>query len=147
MLIHTETTTNRWGWVVTTTLTEDEPGVYTSTIATFCPKASNPDGTFGRTDVKDGTVRLSPNGTIRWASNGALLMQDVIRDYGFANIPGFDAEAHQAAYDADAADFFARYREMRATHGYSAQERAEMRAAFGAGEIVVDVVTGQRIAL
>lgn len=39
------------------------------------------------------------------------------------------------------------YRERMKNHVYSAEEMFEMRAAFGEGETVVNVITGEKIQL
>lgn len=39
------------------------------------------------------------------------------------------------------------YREQMKTHKPSPQQLHEMRAAFGAGKVIVDVITGKRIKL
>lgn len=58
----------------------------------------------------------------------------------------FDAALTKATRDEENAAFFATYRAQRA-RGYSAEEIAEMRAAFGPGETVVNIITGERIRL
>ena len=57
------------------------------------------------------------------------------------------SEAYQMAYDEDTAKTLADYRERMMDHEYSHEELCEMRAAFGEGETVVNVITGQRIKL
>ena len=54
-----------------------------------------------------------------------------------------DVEAQEEARDAQVSAFLAAYREVMKNHTPSAEERHEMRAAFGAGKKVVNVVTGQ----
>jgi len=58
-----------------------------------------------------------------------------------------DREATAAANNAEAAEHLKAYRESRAKHGYSEEELHEMRAAFGAGTTVTDIITGKKIKL
>ena len=53
----------------------------------------------------------------------------------------------QAAYDVESSRSIASYKAARAKHGYSDEERFEMRAAFGPGAEVVDCLTGQKVRL
>lgn len=56
-------------------------------------------------------------------------------------------EVHKAAEDAETARIIAEHKAYRAEHGYSEEELFEMRAAFGPGEEVVNVLTGEKIKL
>ena len=58
-----------------------------------------------------------------------------------------DREATAQASDAEAAKSIAAYRENRMKNGYSAEELHEMRAAFGPGAKVKDILTGKTIKL
>lgn len=73
-----------------------------------------------------------------WASNGAPVPMHVIDDYDLS----FDRAAQKKACDDHTEAFLAEYRRNR--RGPSDEELFEMRAAFGPGAEVVDVVTGQR---
>jgi hypothetical protein len=81
-----------------------------------------------------------PDGELRWKSNPtSVIALDVFRD-AYVTPP----VSQQAAYDKHLGWFLAAYREARKNYVPSAEERYEMRAAFGPGEEVVDVITGQR---
>jgi hypothetical protein len=54
---------------------------------------------------------------------------------------------HGAARETQTSAVIASYRAARAKQGYSALELAEMRAAFGPGETIVDVITGEKVTL
>lgn len=77
---------------------------------------------------------------LRWKSNDAVVPPSVLRDY-FLEIPA----AQQASYDKETDEFLAEYR--RNARPPSEEQLFEMRAAFGPGATVVDVITGQRIKL
>jgi len=51
------------------------------------------------------------------------------------------------AIEKNTVKFLKEYRESRKNYKYSEEELFEMRAAFGEGEIIVDVITGQEIQL
>lgn len=74
-----------------------------------------------------------------WESNDAVVPDDIIEATDWQ----FKAE-HMAARDAQTTAFLTEYRERMANHVPSDEEMFEMRAAFGPGEEVVNVITGQR---
>ena len=74
----------------------------------------------------------------RWTTNGSVVPRDVARllkDNGYA----VDLDATDAARDARMAELARRARAYRPTD----EDMWEMRAAFGAGTRVVDVLTGR----
>lgn len=134
--ISTSTTTDRWGIQTTVTVTQTAPDLFTSVTSTFVPHAPENSRTS-----QPSTVRLT-EGVLRWTCNDAILMADVVRDHGFASVPGYDADRHLAAYRAELDVFLGDYRRRMANHKPSDEELFEMRAAFGAGTKVVNVITG-----
>ena len=87
---------------------------------------------------------VDSNGAIRWKSNGNYLMDDYCEILEYAAYP-FSREATKAARDAQIAQQLADYRSNppMMTDEYI----AEMRAAFGSGTSVVDVISGKQILL
>jgi len=83
-------------------------------------------------------------GAIKWKSNGQYLMDDYceVLEYG-----GFDFSraATSIARSIQQEESIARYKENRQQP--SAEEIFEMRAAFGRGKTVIDVIAGQEIQL
>ncbi len=77
--------------------------------------------------------------TWRWCSNDSVIMLDVCRDYG---IP-CDTKAQEAARNGYVDAFLAEYRASQPATP-SAEEQYEMRAAFGPGKTIVDVITGRK---
>jgi hypothetical protein len=94
----------------------------------------------------NGEIFFGADGVVRWTSNNRVMPKDcreilsytVYRDL-------FSEEASREAEDEETAAFLEAYR--RNYKGPSAEERAEMRAAFGTGSTVVDIITGERIRL
>lgn len=73
-----------------------------------------------------------------WRSNGHVIPDSVWREAGL-DAPDGQAEARAA----DVARDLARYRETMRNHVPDAEELYEMRAAFGEGAEVVNVITGK----
>lgn len=102
-----------------------------------------------RAEVERNRARLETDtfvgadGELRWKTNPtSVIAPDVFRD-AYVAAPA----AQQAAYDTNTAAFLREYRARMANHVPSAEELFEMRAAFGPGATVVNVVTGQEYRL
>lgn len=85
---------------------------------------------------------LGPSGELRWLSNGAVVPLDIFAEAGIA-----PPDAQEAARKIEVDAFLAEYRRQRTGRSRSAEEFAEMRAAFGHGAKVVDVITGESVTL
>lgn len=84
------------------------------------------------------------DGALCWKSNGSYLMDDMIemlvyKDYDFS------PEATSRKRKEQDAKFLEEYRSR--PHVISDEELYEMRAAFGKGTTIVDVLTGEKIQL
>ena len=84
------------------------------------------------------------DGAAKWKSSGNYLPADVVEKLTFAGADFFSAEATAAKRDAQTAEFLNSYRK---NHKVTAEDRAEMEAAFGKGTTVVDIITGEKITL
>jgi hypothetical protein len=84
---------------------------------------------------------LAEDGAWRWSSNDAVVPLDAADEYG---IP-VDPVRQEAQRQADLDVFLAEYRRNHVPP--SAEARAKMRAAFGEGTTVVDIITGERTRL
>lgn len=105
------------------------------------------DNTLGAKDARYLAIKLRTeatitDGVIRWDSNGAVPPGDCLALAAHIGLP-VDLAACKAASDRETAAFLADYRK-RNRGPVSAEQRAEMRAAFGPGATVVNVVTGRR---
>lgn len=78
-------------------------------------------------------------GVLRWKSNDAVVPRFVY-DEAFVVCP----PEQGAAYDTETSRFISKYRASQAARAPSAEEQFEMRAAFGPGVDVVDVLSGRR---
>jgi hypothetical protein len=82
------------------------------------------------------------DGVFYWQSNGRPVPPSSFKE-AFVALPA----GQQAAHDADQRAAIAEYREARKDWKPSAEEMYEMRAAFGTGKTVVDMITGQKVRL
>ena len=78
-------------------------------------------------------------GALHWCSNDAPVPLDVFRD-AFVEPP----TSQKAVRDQHTTEFLAEYRRQNADRPLSGEDRFEMLAAFGPGETVVDLITGQK---
>lgn len=85
------------------------------------------------------------SGAWHWNSNDAVIPLDCLEEAGF----DFDPAVQQNARDAELRDLVQRMREAedRMTDEERAERDFEMRAAFGEGTTVVNVLTGRKINL
>lgn len=98
-------------------------------------------------DLADtGAILKEKDGAVKWKSSGNYLPEDCVEKLSYTHFK-FSPEATRKKRDAQTEQSLNAYRESRKNHSYSAEELFEMRAAFGAGTTVVDVITGQRIEL
>ena len=94
----------------------------------------------------NGEIFFGTDGVVRWTSNNRVMPKDcreILSHTAYRDL--FSEEASRAAEDAETAAFLESYRKNYT--GPSEEEKAEMRAAFGTGSTVVDVITGKRIRL
>ena len=87
-------------------------------------------------------IEVEEDGAAKWKSSGNYLPADVVEKLTFAGADFFSAEATAKKREAQRAEFLANYR-----HEVTEEERSEMRAAFGPGATVVDIISGKRIRL
>lgn len=94
----------------------------------------------------NGEIFFGADGVVRWTSNNRVMPKDcreILSHTAYRDL--FSEEASRAAEDAETAAFLESYRKNYT--GPSEEEKAEMRAAFGTGSTVADVITGKRIRL
>lgn len=92
--------------------------------------------------VKLRTEATITDGIIRWDSNGAVPPGDCLALAAHIGLP-VNLAACKAVSDRETDAFLTDYRK-RNSGPVSAEQRAEMRAAFGPGATVVNVLTGRR---
>lgn len=82
-------------------------------------------------------------GVPRWYANEHVIPADALAEYFIDQIPGFNKEATDKARTRETQAALAAYRASRAGRRPSGEEMFEMRAAFGRGTKVVNIITGQ----
>ena len=93
----------------------------------------------------DGEIFFGADGVCRWKSNNHILPADCREKLAYTPYRNlFDEQACKEADEAETAEAIAAYRR---NHRTTEEERMEMQAAFGKGTTVVDIFTGERIAL
>ena len=94
----------------------------------------------------NGEIFFGADGVVRWMSNNRVMPKDcreILSHTVYRDL--FNEDASRAAEEAETAAFLDSYR--KSYKGPSEEEKAEMRAAFGTGSTVVNVITGERIRL
>ena len=94
-------------------------------------------------ELAEGKITIDEDGIAR-NFIGRALMSDMMEKLSYVT-DAFSVEATRTARDKEVDESIAEYR--RNYKGPSEEALAEMRAAFGPGEVVVNVLTGTRIYL
>jgi hypothetical protein len=84
------------------------------------------------------------DGVVRWNSNDSVPPLDILKLWQHVGKP-FDFAKSDATRAAETAAFLAEYRRLNTGRKRSAEEMFELRAGFGEGAKVVDVVTGDPV--
>ena len=96
-----------------------------------------------REALEQGLITIDENGVAR-NRIGRVLMSDMLEKLTYIT-DAVDAEATAAARDEEVSRSLAAYRAN--AKPASEEEKNEMRAAFGKGQTVVNILTGERITL
>lgn len=88
---------------------------------------------------------VEEDGAVKWVSSGNYLPADCVEKLVFGGADWVDAEATARKRAAQNEAFLAEYRARKRV--VSEEEKAEMRAAFGPGAKVVDVLSGEIVDL
>ena len=89
-------------------------------------------------------IRTTISGAAFWNRNGNFLPADCAEILSHTDFP-FSLEATAKAREEQTAKQLEAYR--KSYKGPSEEEKAEMRAAFGTGTTVMDIITGEKIRL
>ena len=96
-----------------------------------------------RKDLAEGKITIDENGVARNCI-GRVLMSDMLEKLTYVT-DEVGEEATKAARDEEVTRSLAEYR--RNAKPASEEELSEMRAAFGEGQTIVNILTGERITL
>ena len=86
-------------------------------------------------------IEIEDDGAARWKKSGNYLPREVCEKLSYGGAP-LSIEATAVKREAQTAEFLAGY-----FHETTEEEKHAMRAAFGEGTTVVDIITGERIAV
>lgn len=95
-----------------------------------------------KSEMARGDITVDSEGVVRNCI-GRCLMDDLLAVAVYVD-PSISVENTQRARNTEDEAFLSEYRKVRATQGYSDEEKAEMANTFG-NSTVVDVLTGRRI--
>ncbi len=98
-----------------------------------------------REELNNGKITIDQNG-VAYNCIGRVVMSDMLEKLTYVT-DRVNVEATNAAREEENTKWANEYREYRKNHRYSEEELFEMRAAFGAGQKLVDVITGEVITL
>ncbi len=93
--------------------------------------------------AKTSDIEVEEDGAAKWKTNGSYLPKEVIEKLAYGGFD-FSPEATTAKREEQTTVFL---RDYRRNHRTTEEEKNEMRAVFGAGQTVIDIITGERIAL
>lgn len=94
----------------------------------------------------NGEIFFGADGVVRWTSNNRVMPKDcreILSHTVYRDL--FSEDASRVAEEDETAAFLESYRKN--YKGSNEEEKAEMRAAFGTGTTVCDIITGERIRL
>lgn len=92
-----------------------------------------------------GEITVDEKGILRNCI-GRVAVEEVQEKCKYLGIK-FDAKATETAREYEAAQAIAEYKAAQKNRKRSEEELAEMRATFGAGSTIVDIITGEKIRL
>lgn len=73
------------------------------------------------------------------------LSVSLCREFGIDQLPMFAALAQERRYNAEMDAVISEYRRVQSSRPVTAEERFDLRAAFGPGEILVNALTGRKV--
>jgi hypothetical protein len=97
--------------------------------------------------VEQKTFLIERDGVARWSGVNRVIPADIIKEFFIDQVPTFNKEATDKARAKETAAAVAAYRVAMAGHKPSDEEMYEMRAAFGRGTRVVNIITGRQTQL
>lgn len=84
---------------------------------------------------------IDPDGAAKWKSSGNYIPEDIVEKLVYGGADWFSPEATATKREAQDEAFLREYRSRK--HPLTDEMRAEMIAAFGPGEAIIDVISGE----
>lgn len=89
---------------------------------------------------------VDSNGIVRWKSNNSVPPKDILEFWQYLK-KDFDYDKSTEVREKESAEFLGNYRKSQANREYTPEELFEMRATFGKGEVVENIITGKKTKL
>lgn len=89
---------------------------------------------------------IDNNNVLRWKSNNSVPPTELLELWKYENFE-FDYNLALEVKRKEEIEFLNEYRENNKNRQLSTEERYEMKAAFGAGAEIVDIITGKKYKL
>lgn len=86
------------------------------------------------------------NYVLRWKSNDRVPPQEVLDFWKYIG-KRFNMSKSITARNRESKRSIEQYKKSMRNHKYSEEELSEMRAVYGKGEVIVDIITGEKIKL
>lgn len=97
-------------------------------------------------DVEFDTRTTINDGVVRWISNNNIPPNDILEFWNYLG-KDFDYNKTIETSKEETKKFFEEYRQTIKLRNPSSEDLAEMKAAFGPGATVVNIITGEKIQL
>jgi hypothetical protein len=104
-----------------------------------------PQKTYAEKMVEEAGFYIE-DGILRWKTNDQVPFDDMLQDFQRLGIR-FDVEKTKQFREKQVEESIAAYKKSMENHQYSEEELFEMRAAFGPGTEVVNIITGKKVRL
>ena len=95
-------------------------------------------------DIEVGDITIDEFGVAR-NRIGRVVMSDILEKLMYVAADRINEEATKTARKVEVTKSLEEYRKSMENHVYTEEELFEMRAAFGPGTIVTNIVTGQKV--
>lgn len=99
-----------------------------------------------RTKLQFFTNAVVEDGIVRWKSNNQVPPTEILEFWKYIGYE-FDYDRSLEVREKEQNEFLEKYRESQKNRRYTEEEIYEMRAAFGEGATVVDIISGKKIKL
>ena len=117
---------------------------YNGEFGEFWKKEADKEVAKRLEEYENGELLIDEYGVAYWASNNRALPEECALQAKYAGLP-IDLDLTRELELNQTEKFLEEYRESRKNHVYTEEELGEMRNAFGEGQVIVDVITGQKI--
>lgn len=98
-------------------------------------------------EMLDQNTYVDDSNVIRWKSNNSVPPVDCLELYVYIGKTHFDYQLSLKTRESEESAFLENYREQESKRVISEEEMYELKASFGEGTTIVNVITGKEIKL